>query len=88
MIIYPSQLIPAAEEAGMKVPQLSKNDEFNPELAPHFHVFCQIQLGRPLTNWNEHWENAKVIASVPDDQIRTITTKELIARGVVGLPSS
>ena len=82
MIIYPSQLIPAAEEAGMKVPSL---EEFDPEQYPHFAVFCNAQLCRPLTSWNEHWENAKVVASITEDKIKLITPVELTARGFVGL---
>ena len=85
MLVSPSLLLKAAEDAGMKVPELNEDEEFFPEEYPHFQVFCNAQLGRAMTSWNEHWENAKIIVKIPDEKIRTVTVEDLIKLGVVGL---
>lgn len=86
MIAFASMLIRPAEEAGMKCPTYQalkdKNDEFNPEKFPHFAVFCNVQLGQAMPSWTAHWENAKIIAAIPEDKIRTITLPELLALGL------
>lgn len=74
-------LISAAEHAGMKTPILDKNDQFNREEFPHFAVFCNAQLCRPMHSLNEHWENAKVIAEISDNEIRSVSIENLIGRG-------
>lgn len=79
MIVFPFLLVPAAEEANMKVPPDA--DNFNADEFPHFRVFCNIQLSRAATP-TEHWENAKLIAAIPDDKIRTITVQDLRDLGV------
>ena len=79
MMAFPGMLVPAAEQAGMKVPE--DPDEFDAEEFPHFQVFCNAQLCRPMTP-GEHWENAKVIAEIPDAEIRMLTLPDLIGRGL------
>jgi hypothetical protein len=81
MILFPSMLIRPAEKAGMKVPDLGNGEDFNTEEYPHFNVFCTAQLGRRMSSWTEHWDNAKVISSIPEDKIRSITLRELIDLG-------
>ena len=52
MIIFAGLLIPAAVDAGMKAPDHETLDEDNLEALrdefPHFYVFCQMQLARPM----------------------------------------
>ena len=79
MIVFPHMLIPAAQEANMKVPPDA--DNFNAEEFPHFRVFCNIQLSRPATP-TEHWENAIKIAAIPEDKIRIMTVPEFREIGV------
>ena len=50
----------AAEQARMKHPDLELDEKWDAAEFPHFTVFCNVQLGRPIT-WGEHWENAKII---------------------------
>lgn len=76
---YPSMLADAAEKAGMKVPP--DPDDFVGKEYPRFAVFCTLQLNRRL-NWGEHWDNAKVIAAVPDDKIMTSTLEDFLALGL------
>lgn len=79
MMAFPSMLVSAAEKAGMKVPE--DPDEFEREDYPHFAIFCALQLGRRI-QMGEHWDNAKVIAAVPEDEIRTLTLEDFINRGL------
>lgn len=85
MIVYESMLLDAAQKAGMKTPpdDLCDNNEdgFSPDEYPHFQVFCTVQLARPM-HPGDHWENAKVIAAIPDSEIRTIDLPTMIERGL------
>ena len=79
MLIYPYMLTDAATQAGMKVPDDPEN--FDKGVYPHFFVFCNVQLNRPVEH-GEHWENAKVIAKIPDEQITKVTVQDLIDLGL------
>lgn len=79
MLAYPSLLVSAAKRAGIAVP--GNPDDYNEEEYPHFHLFCLAQLGHSMTNLNDHWENARVIAAVDESEIRTVTPAQLIERG-------
>ena len=79
MITFPDMLVKAAEEAGMKVPPDA--DNFAPEQFPHFHVFCNVQLCRAI-RWGEHWNNAIVVAAVPEADLKKVTVADLIGRGL------
>lgn len=81
MMAFPSMLINAAQQAGMKVPDLSASDDYAKDDFPHFHVFCTAQLARRMQP-GEHWENAKVVAAVPESEVRMITLDQLIERGL------
>lgn len=80
MLAFPGMLVPAAKQANMKVPP--NPEEFPSDEFPHFAVFCNAQLARPMSSSTEHWSNAKVIAAVPEDQIRTVCLDDLIERGL------
>ena len=79
MLAFPGMLVSAAEKAGMKVPK--NPDNFDMELYPHFQILCTSQLCRPMVH-GEHWENAKIIAKIPEDEIMIITFKDLRELGV------
>ncbi len=83
MIIFPSMLIPAAEKAGIKVPP--NPDKFDSKEFPHFAVFCNAQLCRATAYHGEHWENAKLIADISEDDIKTITWDKLREMGFSGI---
>lgn len=78
MLAFPSMLINAANSAGIKTPD--NPDEYNAAEFPHFYVFCQLQLCKRMGDWQEHWRNARVIALVPDDEIRKISAAELVEK--------
>lgn len=75
MIAVPSLLAGPAQAAGIEVPP--DTDNFDAEQFLRFHVFCNAQLGRRMPNWSCHWENAKVVAAVPEKQLKTITFAQL-----------
>lgn len=79
MIAFPGMLLTPAKDAGMKVPDDAEN--FNKEEYPHFYVFLQVQLGAPMPFPSAHFENAKVIAQLSDDEILNITYAELLEKG-------
>lgn len=79
MMCYPGMLVSAAEKAGMKVPK--DPDNFDAKVYPHFNIFCNVQLNRAI-RWGEHWENAEVVAKIPDGKLKTITLAELIDMGL------
>ena len=79
MIAFPSMLTGPAVEAGIAVPE--DPDDFFPDDYPRFHVFCSAQLGQPMPNPACHWDNAKVVARIPDDALMSITMPELLGMG-------
>ena len=78
MLSEPYQIAKAAEDAGMRLPP--DIDNVDPEQFPHFHVYCAVQLGCSIT-WGNHWNNAKIIAAIPDDKIKQVTHEDLEALG-------
>jgi len=82
MMAFPSMLAKPARDAGMKTPVFEgEDDDFDSDKFPHFAVFCNIQLGRPM-QWGEQFENAKIIAAIPNEKIRSIGFVELLAMGL------
>lgn len=88
MLAFPSMLVAPALKAGMTTPDdhllHGEFDTFK-ETHPHFFVFCLLQLARPMTAPTEHWDNAKVVAEVPLDRLKTMTVRNWRSAGVVGI---
>ena len=85
MIAFPDMLISAAEKAGIKVPP--NTDLYDAHEYPHFSVFCNAQLGKPMPYMGCHWDNAYVIAKIPIDKIKLLNMQELIYLGFqIGQP--
>jgi hypothetical protein len=80
MIVYPGMIAQAAQQAGMKVPE-DPDGEWNVEEYPYFNIFCVVQLGRRI-RWGEHWDNAKVVAAIPEEKLATVTLMDLIESGL------
>lgn len=79
MFAFPGMMMPAAEAAGIEVPYDPEN--FDKEKFPKFHVFVRMQVGRPMPYSGCVFDNAKLIASLSDDQAKTITLEQLVERG-------
>ena len=80
MIAFPGMLVSAAEAAGMKVPKDAEN--FDTKKFPRFNVFCLLQIGASMPSMSAHWDNAEVIAAITDEEMSTVTTDDLIERGL------
>lgn len=80
MIAFPGMLVSPAKEAGMKTPD--DPDNFDPDKFPRFHIFCIIQIGKPMPWPTTHWENAKIVADLTDDEAKTVTIAEMLVKGI------
>lgn len=81
MLAFPGMVLAPAEKAGIKTPE--DPDEYNPNEFPHFYIFCKCQLGRRMPWPTAHWENAQVIASIPEDKIKEVTFEQVLLMGFV-----
>ena len=81
MIVWPTMLVEPAEEAGIKVLDDVTEGEFTPEEYPHWMVYCNAQLGRPMPSPSCHWHNAKIIAGILDEEIFEVTNQDLLDKG-------
>ena len=79
MMLFPSMLVPAAELAGIKVPE--NPDDFDKNQFPHFAVFCTLQLARPMQS-GEHWENAEIIAKITEQDVKTKDLEFFLGKGL------
>lgn len=79
MIAFPSMLVNPAKQAGIAVPP--DPDNYEPEEFKHFHFFCTAQLGQSMPTPSAHWENAVIIAAIPEAEIKTIIWSQLISLG-------
>lgn len=85
MIAFEGMLVEAAEQAGIKVPpeellDADPGEGFDPMEYPHFHVFCALQLCRPI-QWGEHWDNAKIIAAIPEERLTEMVLQDFLELG-------
>lgn len=87
MITLESLIVPAAEDAGIKMPPSALWDQKKPEgyteEYPHFSKFAELQLNRRLHIPDEAWANAKVIAAIPEEQLKTMHPLDFIGAGLV-----
>ena len=79
MKAFPGMIALAAKEAGIKLP--SDLENFEASEYPYWVVFSKMQLGQPMPHPGVDWENAKVVAAVPIEEITKITPEQLIVRG-------
>ena len=84
MIAFRGMLLEPAKQSGMKVPEDA--DNFDYDEYPHFSVFCAVQIGAAMPYPTAHWENAKVIAEIPEEKVRTITWEEILPQVATGYP--
>lgn len=75
MIILDTALVAPAEEAGISIPYPIYDYDSN--IFKHWDVFLKMQIGRPMPSANSHWENAKIIAGISDENIRLVTPNDL-----------
>ena len=83
MIGFPEMLIGPAEQAGMATPEDA--EDYDANSFPHWHVYLSVQLGTGLPYPSAHWDNARVVASIPEDRIRKVTMADLFAAGFTAI---
>lgn len=81
MLASVSLLVNPAKEAGIEVP--SDLDDFDPKEFPHFTIFCNWQIGRPMPSPGCHWENAEIIAKLSKEECLSVTYCQLLEKGAV-----
>ena len=79
MIAFRGMLAEPARQAGILVPPDPEN--FDDEQYTRFAIFCIAQLGQPMPNAAAHWDNAYVVAKIPEEQLKTITFERLLGMG-------
>lgn len=72
-ISHPNALIDDAKAAGIAVPEDIKS--YDKKDFPHWHFFVNIQVDRPLLSESSPAHNAKVIASLPEDQLNFLAVE-------------
>lgn len=80
MIAFPSMLVGCAKEAGIDVPNDIEN--YDPEGYMKWHIYCAVQLGQSLPYPSAHWDNAKVIAELSEQELKTVTFDDLVEKGL------
>lgn len=85
MLIFDGLLVEPAKQAGISVPE--DLECYDPNEFPHWDVFRKVQLGVTMPYPSAHWNNAEVIADIPEERIREVTYDDLLERGLaVGCP--
>lgn len=80
MIAFPEMLVGPARQAGITVPD--NVEDYDKEQFPHWIVYLTAQqLGTGLPCPAAQFDNARVIAAIPEDRIRKTTMADLIALG-------
>lgn len=84
MLAFPGMIAHFAKDAGMKIPDDPDNEEsWTGKDFPHFLTFCNLQLCRPMDmNGNEPEINAKIIANIPENELKTMTLAMFLAKGI------
>lgn len=80
MIAFPFMLVGPAQQAGILTPPDPEN--YEPNEFKHWHLFRMVQLGQSMPSPDSHWENAKIIAALPEDDVTTITWEVLKIKGI------
>lgn len=84
MIAHPAMLVGPAKKAFIPVPE--NYDDYDSDEFPHWNLFCLMQLGQPMPSWTAHHHNAHIIARISDEEILTISPKQVMKRGfLVGM---
>jgi hypothetical protein len=80
MFAFPEMFRSAAEAVKIKVPK--DTDNYDPNECPHWAVFTRACFGQPMPYPGCHFDNAKVIAQIPEDKIKEVTFDQLIENGL------
>ena len=76
---YPRMISGAARDAGIEVPE--DPEDYDKDKYPRWYIFCIMQLGASMPYPGVHFDNAKIIAEIKDDELETVTAQQLFDRG-------
>ena len=86
MFAFAEMLVPAAKAAGIKLPEDVNN--YNKNEFPHWFIYTALQLGAPMPYMSAHIDNAKIIAGIPEDKLKTMVLSDFEALGInIGYPT-
>jgi len=91
-LFFPMMIAGVASESGIKTPNFATKrsgsgdpNDFDANEYPHFHVFCEVTLGKPInaSSW-DMWatHNAKVIAALSEERVKAVTYGDLVDMGL------
>ena len=81
VFMFPDMFKPHIANAKLKMPE--DYLDYNPKEFPHFHVFMSTHFGQAI-DIESLEDNANIIADIPNDEIMTITFKDLLPRLQMG----
>lgn len=81
IFFFPGMVARHAVDAGIKTPE-NPDEPFNKEEYPHFEVFCAFSVATE-TNHEQMSHNAKVIAGLTEDQVKSFTLEDFDRAGVI-----
>lgn len=79
--MLPEDLVKPATDAGIKVPP--DLDFYQPFKYPYFSLLCTMMAGKPIIDEQASVRNARIIASIPVEDLPTITPEEIWEMGWV-----
>ena len=68
------------KNSGMLIPENSKT--YNPFEFPHYYVFMNLHCGQTI-NTDHLYDNAKLIASIPFEELKDMTLQDFINKGLL-----
>lgn len=71
----------------MPVPEDPDNFLDLKEEFPNFAVYCLLQIGTSMPNWNSARTNAEIVANVPADRVKHLTLAQFEELGFEHGPS-
>ena len=80
MFAFEDMFEPMAKKSGMKIPK--DREDYDPNKYPHWHVLLTTCLGQPMPYPGCHWDNAKIIADIPEEELMKLTYDQLIEKGL------
>ena len=76
MITQPETLMDAAREAGIDMP--ADLHDYDKSEYPFWHLYCLVQIDRPMPGTDSHCKNAKLVADIDPDRIKSIGFRDIV----------
>lgn len=76
---FPEMFKVHIKDSNLKLPK--DFEKYNREEYPHFYIFIELHCARPI-NINTLKDNANIIASISDEEIKKVTIEQLLKMGL------